>query len=317
MNNNITITRQATIAILMIVAFAAVTMLITRSIASTYLSDTEMDQLLSGKPLSYNNDSVAGTTNGKDAENSDGIELKHISGPTFYGKMLIVHDPSRIKLSSIYPWKAVGVLVDELVKMADAVGGINSGLYVQGRNTGGRPQGIVVCNGEIQNNDFAPYQHLIGMDNKNVLRLIDLTHKSAKEIEQLVKDEGIRDAVCFPEENMDGSNWMANILLNGEERKVKNGLDCCINPRTVIGQRADGAMLLLAIDGRGAGSHIGATAADLIRVMKENGAVTAANLDGGSSTCMYYNGEYVMGSTTFYHAKSSWFFPTAFVIAKQ
>ncbi len=247
----------------------------------------------------------------------DGIELKEITGPTFYAKMLIVKDPSRIKLSSIYPWRATGVVLDKLVDMANAIGGINSGLYVQGRNTGGRPQGIVVCNGEIQNNDFAPYQQLVGMDSKNVLRIIDLSHKSTAEIENIVKEEGIRDAVCFPEEGRDESNWMVKLLLNGEERKVKNGLNCCINPRTVIAQRADGTILLLATDGRGAGSHIGATAVDMIKVMKDYGAVTAANLDGGSSSCMYYNGKYEMGSTTFYHARSSWNFPTAFVITKK
>ena len=294
--------KKAIITIFVITIFTAVTWLIAEKMMSSCIVQSEQ---------------IGKASNHQIEENDDGIELKEITGPTFYAKMLIVKDPSRIKLSSIYPWRATGVVLDKLVDMADAVGGINSGLYVQGRNTGGRPQGIVVCNGEIQNNDFAPYQQLVGMDSKNVLRIIDLSHKSTAEIENIVKKEGIRDAVCFPEEGRDESNWMVKLLLNGEERKVKNGLSCCINPRTVIAQRADGAILLLATDGRGAGSHIGATALDMIKVMKDNGAVTAANLDGGSSSCMYYNGKYEMGSTTFYHAKSSWNFPTAFVITKK
>ncbi len=294
--------KKAIITIFIISIFTAVTWLIAEKMMSSCIVQSEQ---------------IGKASNQQIEENDDGIELKEITGPTFYAKMLIVKDPSRIKLSSIYPWRATGVLLDKLVDMADAIGGINSGLYVQGRNTGGRPQGIVVCNGEIQNNDFAPYQQLVGMDSKNVLRIIDLSHKSTAEIENIVKKEGIRDAVCFPEEGRDESNWMVKLLLNGEERKVKNGLQCCINPRTVIAQRADGAILLLATDGRGAGSHIGATAVDMIKVMKDNGAVTAANLDGGSSSCMYYNGKYEMGSTTFYHAKSSWNFPTAFVITKK
>lgn len=294
--------KKAIITILVISIFTGATWLIAEKMMANCLASSER---------------IEDSKNRQIEKSDDGIELKEITGPTFYAKMLIVKDPSRIKLSSIYPWRSIGVELDKLVDMADAVGGINSGLYVQGRNTGGRPQGIVVCNGEIQNNDFAPHQQLIGMDRKNVLRIIDLNHKSAKEIEDVVKAEGIRDAVCFPEDGRDESNWMVKILLNGEERKVKNGLNCCINPRTVIAQRADGAILLLATDGRGAGSHIGATAVDLIKVMKDNGAVTAANLDGGSSSCLYYNGKYEMGSTTFYHARSSWNFPTAFVIAKR
>lgn len=284
-----------------------------RSIASWFLSSNDLQQLINADAM-LDETAPEGTTPGKG--DLDGIELKEISGPTFYGKMLIVKDPSRVKISSIYPWRGKGVVLDELVRMADAIGGINSGLYVQGRNTGGRPQGIVVCDGVIQNNDYAPYQRLIGLDRNNVLRIINLNHKSKEEIEGIVKKEGIRDCVCFPEEAKDESNWMVEMILNGEERKV-NGLNCCINPRTVIGQRADGAILLLATDGRGAGSHIGATAVDIIKVMKDNNAITAANLDGGSSTCMYYNGKYEMGCTTFYYANSSWNFPTAFVISKK
>ena len=51
-----------------------------------------------------------------------------------------------------------------------------------------------------------------------------------------------------------------------------------------------------------------------IRVMKKYGAVNAANLDGGSSSSMYYNGNYEMSSVTFYYANSSWKLPTGFVI---
>ena len=87
-----------------------------------------------------------------------------------------------------------------------------------------------------------------------------------------------------------------------------------LNPRTAIGQRKDGTLLLLVTDGRGRNGHLGASASDLIDIMVEYGAVNAANLDGGSSSCMYLNGEYLMDSVTFYYTNSSWRMPTAFVI---
>jgi len=59
---------------------------------------------------------------------------------------------------------------------------------------------------------------------------------------------------------------------------------------------------------------LGASCADLIEVMKEFGAVNAANLDGGSSTCMYYEGEYLMDSVTFYYSNSSWKLPAGFIV---
>ena len=62
------------------------------------------------------------------------------------------------------------------------------------------------------------------------------------------------------------------------------------NPRTAIGQRADGAVLLLVVDGRQADS-LGATFKDLAYVMKEYGAVNACAMDGGTSSQMVYQGE--------------------------
>ena len=93
-----------------------------------------------------------------------------------------------------------------------------------------------------------------------------------------------------------------------------NGSGSGANPRTAIGQRADGTVLLLVTDGRGASGHLGATASDLIEVLSKYGAVNAANLDGGSSSSMYYNGKYEMTSVTLYYSNSSWRLPTGFIV---
>jgi bla regulator protein BlaR1 len=60
----------------------------------------------------------------------------------------------------------------------------------------------------------------------------------------------------------------------------------------MIGQRADGAVVMVAIDGR-QGYSIGVTFEDCINIMLEHNAIVAANLDGGSSSVMYYNGEII------------------------
>ena len=64
------------------------------------------------------------------------------------------------------------------------------------------------------------------------------------------------------------------------------------NPRTAIAQRADGAVIMLVMDGRQIHS-MGVTYSDLVDILLDYGAVNACNMDGGSSTAMYYNGEYV------------------------
>jgi exopolysaccharide biosynthesis protein len=78
-----------------------------------------------------------------------------------------------------------------------------------------------------------------------------------------------------------------NGVVNDTEFSANSGY----NPRTAIGQRADGTVIFLCVDGRQAGS-LGATYADLINIMVEYGAVNACNLDGGASTTMMYRDTY-------------------------
>ena len=51
--------------------------------------------------------------------------------------------------------------------------------------------------------------------------------------------------------------------------------------------------------------------------MKKYDAVNAANIDGGSSSSMYYDGKYEMTSVTLGLKNSSWRLPTAFIIEKR
>lgn len=246
---------------------------------------------------------------------SQDIELVQISGNTFFAKMLIIKDPSKVKVATTYPWGEYGQELDKLVKNSGAVAGVNGGLYVSDSNKGGKPLGLVVCDGQIQYNNPSGYAglHLIGFDESNILRIISLEGMNASQVEKLVKDEKIRDAVVFQEESSDKNNHFVKLVVNGEGRQM-NGSGSGANPRTVIGQRKDGAVLLLVTDGRGASGHLGATASDLIDIMLEYGAVNAANLDGGSSSSMYYNDNYEMTSVTLYYSNSSWKLPTAFVV---
>lgn len=284
-------------------------------LATMFLSGEEVQRLVNGNSVSEMKAEV--NTNLITGGNKDinGIELKEISGHTFFAKLLIVNDPSRVRLSTIYPWRERGEELAELVRRADAIAGVNGGLYLSKGNSGGRPLGLCVCNGEIQLNEPTGIRglYLIGLDRNNILRIIDLDGKKAPEIESIIKKEEIRDAVAFQEEASDKNNHFVKLIVNGEVRHVE-GRGSGANPRTAIGQRADGAIMFLVTDGRGASGHLGATAADLIKVMKENGAVNAANIDGGSSSTMYYKDKYEMTSVTFYYANSSWKLPTAFVV---
>ena len=245
----------------------------------------------------------------------NGIEIVQVNGRSFFGTLMIVADPSQVFVGTTYPWGEYGKELDQLVTMHSAVGGVNGGLYAADMNKGGRPYGICVSNGEILLNDPSGWTglYMIGLDNKNILRIEPISGWSTTQFRNFVEEQGIRDAVAFQDEATDANNHFVPLIINGEPRQL-NGAGSGANPRTVIDQRADGAILLLVTDGRGASGHLGATAQDLINVMLQYGAVNAANLDGGSSSSLYYNDEYLMTSVTLYYANSSWRLPTAFLV---
>ena len=299
-------------------------------LASWFCSEEEIAEVVNANKMeSMNTDVDTSLININNIDNSttsssdeaseefdeNGIRLVEISGRSFLAKMLIIKDPSQVKVGSTYPWSEYGKELDQIVSGAGAIAGVNGGLYVSTGNKGGTPLGVVVQDGSITYNSPGSLTglYMIGMTNDNLLIIKDLEGMSASDFENYVSEAGIRDAVAFQEESSDSNNHFVPLIINGIARKLE-GQGSGANPRTVIGQRADGAIMLLVTDGRGASGHLGATASDLIAIMQEYGAVNAANLDGGSSSTMVYNGNYEMASVTFYYQNSSWKLPTAFVV---
>ncbi len=212
-------------------------------------------------------------------DKKDLIEIIDISGSTYSGKMMIVHDPSRIELgvnTLMDPTYSQGFLVENYVAAENAVGGINAGGFDDpgGKGDGSIPYGIVIKDGELISGKLTDYNSVIGFNKHDRLVVGNMTGEQALEY-------GLTDAVTF------GPIFIVN-YVPVEITGTGGGL----NPRTVIGQREDGAVLLLVIDGRQANS-IGATYQDCIEIMLKYGAMNAANLDGGSSSVMVYNGEII------------------------
>jgi len=300
-------------------------------LASWYYSEEEIMAITNqnsmiGTEENVNTELVVPQKGGADMEGEadfdlNAIEIYDVNGRTFAAKMMVVNDPSRVKVSTIYPWSDEnhsknGIPLEDHVKKGDNIGGINAGIYVNGGHWGGRPKGLVVCEGEIQFNEPEPGDVMIGFNEDNILVIQATGNMTAKEVEQLVKDEKIRDAVTFKDEMNKDSNHFTQLIINGKAREI-NGNGSGANPRTAIGQRADGAVLLLVTDGRGASGHLGATASDLLSIMQQYGAVNAANLDGGSSSAMYYEDHYEMNSVTLVYSTDSWNLPTTLVVERR
>ena len=227
-----------------------------------------------------------------------GVFLYEVSGATYSGTMVVINDPSRVMVgvSGDYSGEP-GINVPAICDKYGAVLAANAGGFedIGGVGDGGTPRGIVMSEGTLRYGSLTESYDLIGFDNNNVFVIGNMTGQQAV-------DRGIRDAVSFG----------PFLILNGTPLEV-SGMGGGLNPRTAIGQRADGAVLLLIIDGRQAHS-LGASMNDLINEMLDFGAVNAANLDGGGSTVLYYDGEIHNKISSVYGARGV---PTAIIVRNK
>ncbi len=228
----------------------------------------------------------------------DGIEIYDVTGGTYQGYMLVVRDPSRVTVGTCrdkFNGKK-GLQLKDIAKRYDALAAINGGGFEDsgGTGNGGTAVGLVVSEGEVKHTGSSSrYNITVGFNKDNIMILGKNMSRSD------AKKQRIRDAITFG----------PALIVNGKAAKV-TGTSSGLNPRTAIGQRKDGAVLMLVIDGRQA-SSLGATYSDLITVMMEYGAVNAVNMDGGSSSLMYYKGDYLNRGVSLTGSRNM---PTAFIV---
>lgn len=250
------------------------------------------------------------------------IGLIPITGRTFEAKLLVVRDPSRIVLASSYPWTPAelgksGNTIEEYCNTSNAVAAFNAGEFETpgGPNWPGRPVGVVVSGGEILFNEPGTGDVMIGFNDNHILVTKEVGSMTPEQFEAYVDEYRIIDAVSFKDINDGDNNHFTKLIENGNAIDLNNrGVGA--NPRTAVGQCADGTVLILVTDGRGMAGHLGATGQDLINIFLEYGAVNAANLDGGSSSALYYEGEYQITSSYLPNADESRKLPTAFVVTQ-
>ena len=227
----------------------------------------------SAQPLPGGESAPAQEQPGRDL--GGGLRLVDITGPNYRGVMMIVEDPTRVFVGTPAHFGSYGRTLEQMVEDYDAIAGINAGGFYDpnGTGNGGIPEGIVITDGVLTWGDPGDVTSIVGFDGDGVLHVGSMSAQAAL-------DRGVRWACSFG----------PALIVNGEPEHGRQITESTVNPRTAIGQRADGAVLLLVVDGRQI-SSIGASFEDLIRIFLEYGAVNAGNLDGGSSSKMLYEGE--------------------------
>ena len=216
------------------------------------------------------------------AKYPDGIRIERVAGDTYNAHVMIVRDPAMVymgtsteKFSTAIPGKRITEMMEAT---PDAIAAVNAGAFFDdgtaSATVGSYPLGLVMSEGRCawESGKQPGLEGFAGFNNDNILVVSqkNLTKKEAAEL-------NIRDGCCFG----------PVLLMDGEVNLEAYNNNSGFNPRTAIGQRADGAVIFVCIDGRQVASP-GGTYADIINIMVEYGAVNACNMDGGSSSVMMY-----------------------------
>ena len=212
----------------------------------------------------------------------DGLYLKALSGSGWKGYIMLVEDPLRVKLVDTSQQYTCGENVKTMIANSGAVAGINGGGFQDGANydsNGGMPAGILIEDSQLiypYHSDNNVIYNMIGINKDGALVLRHCTSQWALE-------NDIVSAVTF----------QPFLVVNGEGL-IKNGTGGWgLAPRTAIGQRETGEILMLVVDGRQVDWSIGCDLDVLQEIMLEEKAFNAAMLDGGSSTAMLYGDTYI------------------------
>lgn len=208
----------------------------------------------------------------------DGIRIDTYEGENFTAQIMLVRDPSRVYLatsSETLSKDTPGLKIDAAIEKEGAVAAINAGTcWDDGTGSlevGSVPLGLNLSKGKVVWDSFSeatPDTGFVGFNRDNILIVANsVTEEEALEL-------GIRD----------GCASGTVLIVNGNAVDIDHS---GYSPRTAIGQRADGTVILVCTNGR-TDEYIGATLPDVIAILQEYGAVNACALLGGSSANMLY-----------------------------
>ncbi|MDY3974175.1 phosphodiester glycosidase family protein [uncultured Veillonella sp.] len=227
------------------------------------------------------------------------LKLRKIESTRYVGYILEIPDPRRVKVATAQNIQEKGETVSNIAKDNDAVAAINAGGFhdPNGTGTGRLPYGFILQEGE----------YIIGKDvgPDEAVDFVGFT-KDGNLIAGNYNKTELADMKA-----MEGITFGPPLIVDGEKMITDGDGGWGIGPRTAIGQKKDGSVLFLVIDGRQPGYSTGATLRDVQDVLYSEGAYIAANLDGGSSTTLFYNGKVVNKPADLLGERM---IPTAFIV---
>ena len=237
-------------------------------------------------------------------EGNDLYKLIDIVDTGMRGYLVVIYDPSKVKIATATSMNSKGEMLTDMVKKNDALIGMNaSGFYDPNYNgSGGKPYGFVIKDGKIVSNLDKPNVGggIIGFTNDNKLVLGKMTANEALQ-------KGIRDAIEFG----------PYLIVNGKPSFIRGNGGWGTAPRSAIGQRQDGIVLFLVMDGRDYSHGIdGVGMVELTEILMKYGAYNASNLDGGTSSGLVIDGKLINKPVNGNGEKRTRAIPDAWIVTK-
>lgn len=210
---------------------------------------------------------------------NDLYKVINIKEKSYQGFLVAIYDPSRISIATTAYLGKRGESILTVSEREKAIIAMNAGGFYDPdwNSNGALPHGTVISKGEVVSDyiDANMGGGFIGFTKENKLILGSMSKDEAIAM-------GYRDAIEFG----------PYLIVNGKRSFIKGNGGWGVAPRSAIGQRKDGIVLFLVINGRLATS-IGADMVDLTDIMERYGAYNAANLDGGSSSELIINNKII------------------------
>ena len=231
-----------------------------------------------------------------DTENN--LMVIGVAGNQFVGKLAIVKNPEQVELIKASAFGSVGEMVESIGQRTDSLIAINGSAFVdpKGHGSGGTLNGVMLLDGQAYGTAKNGYWKLVGMKNDN--RMYISNYYQTNDVSNY--KWGLE---FFPALIVDGQNVVDGTFGMG------------LQPRTAIGQSRNGDCMMLIIDGRQPGYSVGCTVADCSKILERYGAFQAMNLDGGSSSVMWYRGQLITRSSSV--SKRVRYVPSGLVIRKK
>nr|MBQ4317648.1 phosphodiester glycosidase family protein [Clostridia bacterium] len=226
-----------------------------------------------------------------------GLMISTVEGDGYKGKIMLIDDPSRVYLAQTKTPDVEGMRILNFLDEYDAVAGINASGFADpgGEGDGSEVIGLSCSSGKFWG-EFVNYYGSVVLTESDKLVVGNIT---------VWENYDIRDGIQF-----------GPVLVANGKAQVTGSAGYGIQPRTAIGQREDGVIAFLIIDGRNPLHSLGTTVGELAKIFLDYDVVNASCCDGGSSTVMAYEGKVINKNSSLNPAYGRRM-PNAFLVKKR